>query len=76
MKDMAYTGTHFPARCGISIRHVRDIVSTLPFAPSDTVSKLARPFEEENISRRVKADRASHRSLFDRFSAQPSWGRA
>ena len=55
---------------------LRDIVSTLPFAPSDTVSKLARPFEEENISRRVKADRASHRSLFDRFSAQPSWGRA
>jgi hypothetical protein len=55
---------------------LRDLVPKFPYAPSDTAEKLVRPFEDENINQRVKADRVSHRSLFERFSAQPTWGGA
>jgi hypothetical protein len=55
---------------------LRDLVSKFPYAPSDVASKLVRPFEEAHINRRVKTDRGSHQSLFDRFNAQPAWGAA
>ena len=55
---------------------LRGVVSKFPYAPSDAVSKLVWPFDGENTGRRVKSDRGSHQSLFDRFNAQPAWGSA